>query len=82
MPRQDGIELTAVGDEAHNIWLTGNDIEVGTPEGTVILKKTQCHKRLESSVLARDGMFNSYVDVDCRFSDNRLHGRIEFRNCR
>lgn len=82
VPRQDGVELTAVGSEDHNIWLSGNDIEVETPVGALTLKHKHCVTRLESTVLARDGMFNGYVDVDCRFDDNRLHGRIEFRNCR
>lgn len=82
VPRDDGVELTAVGSEDHNLWLAGNEIEVETPGGAITLKKTQCHRGLESSVVARDGMFEGYVAVDCSFDDNRLNGRIEFRNCR
>jgi hypothetical protein len=82
VPRDDGIELTAVGSEDHNIWLAGNDVEVETPTGAVTLKHLQCIKRLESAVTKHDGMYDGHVDVDCRFDDNRLHGRIEFRNCR
>ena len=39
--------------------------------------------QLAAVVVAGDGMLSGYVDVDCGFEDgNRLHGRIEFRNCR
>lgn len=83
--RTDGIELTQQGGEEHNIWLTNNVVEVEGPGASITLKHTHCMKKLVHSVVAHDTKpptFDGYVDLDCRFGDNRLIGRIEFHNCR
>ena len=83
--RTDGIELTQQGGEEHNIWLTNNVVEVEGPGASITLEHSHCMKKLVQSVVARDTKpptFDGYVDLDCRFNDNRLIGRIEFRNCR
>lgn len=83
--RTDGIELTQQGGDDHSIWLTNNVVEVEATSASITLRRSQCMKKLVHSVVAHDtkpATFDGYVEVDCRFDDNRLAGRIEFRNCR
>lgn len=68
VPRADGIELTAVGQENYIIWLTNNVVEVEFPDHDYVLKKVDCTRKLELAVVAHDGdpkTYDGHVELDC-----------------
>lgn len=82
--RSDGIELTAVGSEDHNIWLTNNVTEIEVPTGDILLEDRMCRAHLARAVIASKEIpptYSGFVELDCHFDDNRLQGRIEFSHC-
>ena len=84
IPREIGVELTSVGKDDHSVGIIGNDVEIETPTGALTLERTHCRQR-EVSVRKNDRdptAWDGFVDLDCRFRDNMVHGYVEFENCK
>lgn len=82
--RDDGVELSALGSEDHNVWLSNAAVEIELPNGILSLTHKSCFARLEHAIIQRESnptTLDGYVFVDCRFDDNRLAGRIDFSRC-
>ena len=87
VPRTDGIELTAAGDqESHIIWLTNNVAELEIPNRDFVLTKTLCMRKLDLAVAHHADIdpptYDGHIELDCNFDGNTLQGRIEFQHCR
>jgi len=85
VPRDDGVELTALGTEDHNIWLGEHLVELELPDRTITLDGKKCVPRFDHGVVRRDdkpASYDGHVQLDCHWDDNRLHGRIDFARCR
>jgi hypothetical protein len=86
VPRTDGIELTAAGDqESHIIWLTNNVVELEIPDRDFVLTKVDCYRKLDLAVTHHDTdppTYDGHVELDCSFAGNTVQGRIEFQHCR
>ena len=85
VPRSDGIELTAVGQDSYIIWLTNNIAEVEVPNHDIVLHKKECISKLDLSVTSHDTdppTYDGHIELDCSFDNNTLRGRIEFQHCR
>ena len=86
VPRTDGIELTAAGDqESHIIWLTNNVAEIEVPDHDFVLKKIDCMRKLDLAVARHDtdpATYDGHIELDCTFDGNTIQGRIEFQHCR
>ena len=86
----DGVELRAAGNQDRVVWVSDDLVEVEYASGSITLDAQKCHT-LEKAAHRNPhaASLDGYVSLECRFGDihsvdnaDRLHGRIEFRNCR
>lgn len=80
--REDGIELTAAGSEDHNLWLNDQTVEIEFPAGDFFISQKECKTTFDFALIKHDDGYEGHVSLDCRFADNRLQGRIDFKRCR
>ncbi len=74
--RDDGYELTAIGNNGVSVWLTANVVEVEGERGSIMLEPAQCLRR---DLDAGDG--TGYVALDCHFEGGTVIGRVDFQDC-
>jgi len=82
--RDDGVELSALGSEDHNVWLSNAAVEIELPNGIISLDHKMCIPRLEHAIIqsgSNPTTLDGYVYVDCQWDENRLAGRIDFARC-
>ncbi len=85
VPRTDGIELTALGQDSYIIWLTNDVAEIEVPNKDFVLKKAQCAHTMSLAVQRHDtdpATYDGHIELDCSFDNNTIRGRIEFQHCR
>ena len=87
--RSDGIELSAIGNSDHIIWLGEHSVEIEVPNNDFFLDAGRCTQAYDRALVKHDDGYSGQLTLDCAWFGsrmdgrlNRLQGHIEFTGCK